>query len=166
MGTFLLFLQIVKAHSLILKLKENYSNKMQFKRNFLIAHWNLIGIAAQNFVKLKQLETCNTFHNHDLTCLSEICLDTTTSIDSNDLSLKGYNLHRVDDLDNVKKGGVYVYYKETLAVRILQTKLGPFIASKVAFKNKKKPHVILLYMLANVSLMLVECRSRISGFQT
>ena len=115
---------------------------MKFKRNFLIAHWNLIGTAAQHFVKLKQLETYNTFHNHDLICLSEICLDTTTSIDSNDLSLKGHNLHRVDDIDNVKKGRVCVYHKETLAVRILQTKLGPCIASKVPFKSKKKRHVI------------------------
>ena len=36
--------------------------------------------------------------------------------------MKGYNLHRVDDPKNVKKGGVCVYYKETLAVQILQTK--------------------------------------------
>ena len=111
---------------------------MKFKRNFLIAHWNLIGTAAQHFVKLKQLETYNTCHNHDLICLSEICLDTATSIDSNDLSLKRH----VDKIDNVKKGGVCVYHKETLVVRILQTKLGPCIVSKVTFKTKKKRHVI------------------------
>ena len=93
------------------------------KRNFSTAHWNLSSIAAQNFVKLSQLEAYNTLHSYDLICFSETWLDSTISIDSNDLSLKGYNLHRVDDPDNVKKRGVCVCYEETLAVQFLQTKL-------------------------------------------
>ena len=56
-------------------------------------------------------------HTYDFICLSETWLDSKTSIDSNDLSLKGYNLNRVDNPVNVKKGGVCVYYKETLAVQ-------------------------------------------------
>ena len=91
------------------------------KRNFSIAHWNLKSIAVQNFVKLSQLEAYNTMHSYDLICSSETWLDSATSINSNDLSLKGYNLHRVDNPDNVKKGGVCVYYKETLAVHFLQS---------------------------------------------
>ena len=70
--------------------------------------------------------------------MSETWLDSTTSIDSNDLSLKGYNLHRVDDPDNVTKEGVCDYYKETLAVQFLQTKLNQCIVSEVIFKNKKR----------------------------
>ena len=84
-------------------------------------------------------------HSYDLICLSETWLDSTTSIDSSDLSLKGYNLHRVNDPDNVKKEGICVYYKETLAVHFLQTKLNQCIVSEVTFKNKKKGHVISLY---------------------
>ena len=56
-------------------------------------------------------------HTYDFICLSETWLDSKTSIDSNDLSLKGYNLNRVDNPVIVKKGGVCVYYKETLAVQ-------------------------------------------------
>ena len=56
-------------------------------------------------------------HTYDFICLFETWLDSKTSIDSNDLSLKGYNLNRVDNPVNVKKGGVCVYYKETLAVQ-------------------------------------------------
>ena len=115
------------------------------KRNFSISHWNLNSIAAQNFVKLSQLEAYNTMHSHDLICLSETWLDSTTSINSNDLSLNDFNLLRVDDPDNVKKGGVCVYYKETLAAHFLQTKLDQCIVSEVTFKNKKKVHVISLY---------------------
>ena len=115
------------------------------KRSFSIAHWNLNTIAAQNFVKLSQLEAYNTMHSYDLICLSETWLDSTNSVNSNDLSLKGYNLHRVDDPDDVKKGGVCVYYKEALAVHFLQTKLDRYILSEVTCKNKKKGHVIFLY---------------------
>ena len=77
--------------------------------------------------------------------MSDTWLHSTTSIDSNDLSLKGYNLHRIDDTGNVKKGRVCVYYKETLAVQFLLTKLDQYIASEVTFKNKKKGHIISLY---------------------
>ena len=77
--------------------------------------------------------------------LSEPWLDSTSSIDSNDLSLKGYNLHRVDDPDNVEKGGVCVYYKESLAVQFLQTKLDQYIVSEITFKNKKEGPVFSLY---------------------
>ena len=64
---------------------------------------NLNSITTQSFVKLSQLEAYNTMHSYDLICLSETWLDSTTSIDSNALSLKSYNLDRVDDLGNVKK---------------------------------------------------------------
>ena len=113
--------------------------------SFLIAHWNLNSNAAQNFIKPSQLEVCNTLYSYDLICLSETGLDSITSTDSNDFSLTGYNLHRIDDPDNVKKGGVCVYYKETLFVLVLQTKLDQCILSEVTFKNKKKGHVISLY---------------------
>ena len=56
-----------------------------------------------------------------------------------------YNLHRVDDPDNVRKGGVCVYYKETLDVNFLQRKLDQCIFSEVTFRNKKKGHVISFY---------------------
>ena len=40
------------------------------KRNFSIAHWNLNSIAAQNFVKLSQLEVYNALHGYDFIFLS------------------------------------------------------------------------------------------------
>ena len=115
------------------------------KRNFPVAHWNLNSIAAQHFVKLSQLEAYNTMHSYDLICFSETWLDSTTSIDSSDLCLNCYNLHRVEDPVNVKKAGGCVYYKETLTVHFLQTKLGQCIVSEVTFKNKKKGHTMSLF---------------------
>ena len=121
------------------------SKKDNSKRNFSIAQWNLNNVAAQDFIKLSQLEAYNSMHSYDFICLSQTWLDSTTSIDFNDLSLNGYNSHRVDDPDNVKKGGVCVYFKETLAVHLLQTKLDQCIVSEVTFRNKNKGRVISLY---------------------
>ena len=144
------FFFLITFLSLLLILSNNVElnpgpMKDSSKGNFSISHWNLNNTAAQNFVKLSQLEAYNTLHGYDLICLSETWLDSTTSIDSNDLSLKGYNLHRVDDPDNVKKGGVCVYYKETLVAIFLQTKLDQCIVREVTFKNKNRGHVISLY---------------------
>ena len=87
--------------------------KDRSKRNSSTAHWNLNRIAAQNFVKLSQLEAYNTLHNYDLIYLSETWLDSTTSIDSNDLFLKGCNLHRVGDSDTFKKEGFVFIIKKS-----------------------------------------------------
>ena len=74
-------------------------------------------------------------HSYDLICLSEtIWLDSKTSINSNNLSLKGYNLHRVGDPDNVKKGWICAYYKETLAIHFLQAK---FVTIIVTITNSR-----------------------------
>ena len=126
------------------------------KRNFSIAHWNLNSIAAQNFVKLSQLEGYNTLHSHDLICLSETWLDSTTSIDSNDLSLKGYNLHRVDDPDNVKKVGICVYYKEGLAVQFLQTKLDQCNVSEVTCIDHH--HKLYINLIISFSYLRNYCK--------
>ena len=94
--TFLSFLLILSNN---VELKPS-PKKDCSKRNFSIARLSLNSITAQNFVKFSQLEAYNTLHGYELICLSETWLDSTTSIDSNDLSLKGYNLHRIDDPDN------------------------------------------------------------------
>ena len=51
-------------------------------------------------------------HSYDLICLSETWLESATSIDSSDLSLISYNLHRVDDPNNVKKEGFVFIIKK------------------------------------------------------
>ena len=86
--------------------------KNSSKRNFSIALWNLNSIAVQNFVKLSQLEAYNTLHSYDLICLSETWLNSTTSIDSNDLSLKGYTYIVLTILTMLKmEGFVFIIRK-------------------------------------------------------
>ena len=111
------FLFLITFLSLLLILSNDIElnpdpKKDSSKCNVSMAYWNLNSIAAQNLVKLSQLEAYNTMHSYDFICLSETWLDSTTSINSNDLSLKGYNLHRVDDPDNVKTEGLVFIIKK------------------------------------------------------
>ena len=50
-------------------------------------------------------------------CLSETYLD--SSIPSNIIDTEGYKLVCSDHPDNVKRGGVCIYYKESLPVRVI-----------------------------------------------
>ena len=40
-------------------------------------------------------------------------------MDDKDLSINGYNLIRADYPNNTKRGGVCIYYKKSLTVKIL-----------------------------------------------
>ena len=94
-------------------------NQIQVQENFLkntfsICHWNLSSITAHNFSKLTQSYTST--YKHGFICLSETYLD--SSIPDNLIDIKGYNLVRADHPDNIKRGGVCIYFKESRPVRI------------------------------------------------
>ena len=67
------------------------------------------------------LEAYNIAHKYDIICISESYLDSTVPLDDNSLSLNGYNLTRTDHPDNVKRGGVCMYYRENLPLWIIST---------------------------------------------
>ena len=56
-------------------------------------------------------------HKLDLICLSEIYLD--SSVDDGLLEVERYNLVCADHPNNTKRGGVCIYYKELLPVKII-----------------------------------------------
>ena len=70
-----------------------------------------------------------------------------SSISSNDerLSLEGYDMIRVDHPNNVKRGGVCVYIKNSLATRICNiSNLNECVVVELNINNKKG-YVIALY---------------------
>ena len=88
----------------------------KLKQNSLsICYWNLNSLSAYNFAKLTQLKVYNSIYKHDFICLSQTYLDSATT--KNLLQIEGYNIVRADHLNNVKRGGVCIYYKESLPVR-------------------------------------------------
>ena len=60
-----------------------------------------------------------SLHNFDVVCISETYLDSTTALDDENLHIPGYNLLKADHASNSKRGGVCVYYKSSLALRLI-----------------------------------------------
>ena len=58
-------------------------------------------------------------HKFDVICISETYLDSDTSDDDDNLKIAGYNLIRADHPSNTKQSGICIYYKHSLAFRLL-----------------------------------------------
>ena len=69
--------------------------------------------------KLSLLTAYNSALNHDLICLSGTYLDST--VDANNPLVNGYKILRADHWDNVKRGGMCLYYWETLTLQLVDT---------------------------------------------
>ena len=65
------------------------------------------------------LEACNTVHKYDFICISETYFDSLVKSEDDDLRINGYKLIRMDHSLNTKTGGVCMYYKESLVVKMI-----------------------------------------------
>ena len=63
------------------------------------------------------LKTYILLHQSDIICLSETCLDSSTSTDDVKLQILGYTLIRSDHRSNTK-GGACIYYRSSLLLRV------------------------------------------------
>ena len=85
-----------------------------------IRYWTLNSISARDYFKLFLLKAyISKFTNFDIICLSETYLDSTVPLDDDNLVISGYNLIRSDHPSNTKRGGVCLYYKNYLPLRVL-----------------------------------------------
>ena len=57
----------------------------------------------------------------DFICISETYLDSSVQSGDRDISINGYNLIHADHPSNNKRGGVCIYYRESLAVQLVKT---------------------------------------------
>ena len=108
-----------------------------------VCHWNLNSLSAHNFSKLTQLKAYNSIYKYDFICLSETYLDSTAP--DIEIEIDGYKLVRGDHPDNIKRGGVYIYYKESLPVREIKT---PYLKEALLLEmdyNNKKVMVSVIY---------------------
>ena len=55
----------------------------------------------------------------DIICISESYLNSNTSSSDGNLSIPGYNMSRADQLSRNRRGGVCIYYKESLPIKML-----------------------------------------------
>ena len=99
-------------------IESNPGARRNSSKSFSICHLNLNSIAAHNFSKISLLRTYNTIHNYDIIWLSETYLNHDTLFDSANLKIPGYELIRVDHPSNQKRGGICVYHKDFLPLKV------------------------------------------------
>ena len=105
---------------------------------FSICHWNLNSMSAHNYSKISLLTAYISIHDFDIICLSETYLTSTTDINDENLKIPGYIMYRVDHPSDVKRGGVCIYYKIMLPLKVLLTIFfQECINFEVSIANKK-----------------------------
>ena len=73
-----------------------------------VCHWNLNSVNAHTFSKLTQLKAYISTYKPDFICWSVTYPDSSTP--DNLIDIEGYHLVRADHLNNIKRGGVCIYY--------------------------------------------------------
>ena len=106
-------------------------------QSFSICHWNLNSISAHNFIKISLLTAYVLVHDFDITCLSETYLNSEISTDDKNLEIPGYYLLRADHPSNNKRGGVCIFYRNNLPLRVLNISyLSEYITFEISIGNK------------------------------
>ena len=100
-------------------IEKNPGPRHNSNQSFSICHWNLNSITAHNYLKISLLRAYISLHNCNVVCISETYFDSTTALDDKNLEIGGYNLLRSDHASNSKRGDVCVYYKSSLALKLV-----------------------------------------------
>ena len=94
----------------------NPGSPKNYHSYFSCCHWNVNSLATDNYSKVVALKAYNSIYKYDFICIRETFLDSSFESDDKNLMLEGYDLIRFDNPSNTKRGGVCIYYKESLAV--------------------------------------------------
>ena len=107
--------------------------------NIKFCHWNLNGLAAHDFIKVPLVEAFITSNNFNLVCLSKTFLDSIIPNDDLNIQINGYSLLRADRPNNIKRGGVCIYFKESLPLirRNDLTNIKDFLVTEINLNNEK-----------------------------
>ena len=82
-------------------------------------HWNLNSVALHNFIKMSQLQVYNAINRSDIICSSETYLDNFYHTDDDQLTFPWQNLITADNRNNIKRGGVCIYHRDSLPVKVI-----------------------------------------------
>ena len=132
----LYFCYILLTHG---DIEVNPGPKKNCSTSFSFYHWSLNSLIAHNYVKLSPIQAYNSVYKHDVICLSETYLDNSVPSDESDLNFPGYKLVRADYSGNDKRGGVCIYFKESLSIRFLDvpSNLDEWLLRVLSYKNNK-----------------------------
>ena len=120
----LLFIHYVWLYSLAIKpsgiIEENPGPKPNSCECLSICHWNLNSLAGPNFIKLSLFCAYVSINKTDIICLSKTYLDSSIPSDDDNLELPGYNLICADNPTKTKRGGVCIYYHNSLPLKEIE----------------------------------------------
>ena len=72
-------------------------------------------------------------------------LDSSVPLDDHNLSIQGYSLIRADHPDNVERGGVCLYFKENLTLKVIDNSfVAQCIICEITLQNQKG-YVVVTY---------------------
>ena len=98
-------------------IEENLGPKTKPNDSLSVCYWDVNSNPSHNFQKIVIHQSFVVVHKFDIIRISETFLNNT--YEDNDLNLNGYRLLRADHPSNAKRGGVCIYYKETLALKMI-----------------------------------------------
>ena len=99
--------------------EKNAAPLKDFSQTFSIGHWNLNSLAAHNFTKVALLKTYLFVQGFDIFYISETYLNSSITEDDDYLQIPGYDLIRSYHPSNSKRGGVAIYYKDFLPLKLI-----------------------------------------------
>ena len=102
-------------------------------------HWNLNVLAAHDFVKVPLIKAFITTHNFDIIYLSETFLNSTIPRNDKNININCYSLLRVDHPNNIKRGGVCMYFNEPLPLirRSDLSNMKEYLGTEINVNNEK-----------------------------
>ena len=128
-------------HLLLLQhgdIESNPGPKKEQIKYLSCCHWNVNSLLAQNMCKISQIEAYNSLYNYDFICISETYFDSSILEGDRNFQLNGCHLIRADHPSNTKRGGVCIYHKESLGVRLVKfSNLSQCIICEVFLQNCK-----------------------------
>ena len=111
--------------------------KKDYKDGFLsFCNWNLNSLSKNDFYRITLLEAHNSIFNYDLISLCETSLN--ESFKTDDIRLSGYKFFSCNNPDGSKNGGVGLFYKEHLPLRIRHDLcFDECLVTELQFDNRK-----------------------------
>ena len=123
-------------------IKINSAPRKKQPKYFSCFYWNVNSLLPRN--KISMLTAYNTIHKHDVICLLEISFCSSVLLDVLNLPIQGYSLIWGDQPDNVKRGGVCLYFKEHWTKKIIENSfIAQCTACEITFQNQRRHAVVM-----------------------
>ena len=137
-----MFIQFTWVHALLIRQSGDIEINPEPEPNpyysFSICHWNLNSLTVHNYLKVSILRAHVAINKFDVVFLSKTFVDLSNLSDDDNFNLHGYNVVRADHPSNTKKGGVCIYFINSLPLKVLDIQLlQDFIDLEIKIADKK-----------------------------